>query len=243
MAGFKTHITASALAGVGYGAVGNLGYDMPMTTAAVAGGLCTIAGILPDVDSETGHAGREVMGFAAAVVPLLLMDHLRQFGLPPDGLVLTGGCLYIVIRFGLGEILRKYTIHRGMWHSVPAAIIACLVTSLITSCDQPTIRFYKAAAVLVGYLVHLSLDELYSIQWYRGRLRLKRSFGTALKIWGPDWWANAAAFAKLAALIYLTLQDPTVRRGPVNPPLPESHSRDAMRHWPDDLDWPEPHRR
>jgi hypothetical protein len=238
LAGFKTHITASTLIGVGYGAAGHFWYDVAPVTSAVALGLCGIAGILPDVDSETGHAGREVMGFAAAVVPLLMMDHLHQFGLSPDGLVLAGGCLYIVIRFGLGEILRRHTVHRGMWHSIPAALIACLVTSLITSCDEPTIRFYKAGAVLVGYLVHLSLDELYSIQWYRGRLRLKRSFGTAMKIWGTDWWANAAAFAKLAALIYMTLQDPNVRNPESSTELPEYQSTEVLESWPNDFDQP-----
>ena len=237
MAGFKTHITASTLVGSGYAAVSHFQYGVEPATAIVGGGLCSIAGILPDVDSETGHSGREVMGFAAAVVPLLLMDHLRRLQLPHDGLVLAGGCLYVIIRFGLGEILRRYTVHRGMWHSVPAALIAGLATIFICGCDNPSHRWFKACAVVLGYLVHLLLDELYSIHWHRGRFRFKRSFGTALKFWGPDVMANLAAFAKLGALIYLAVNDPTIAangpgRGDHQPPSWEVRLPDADRSAP-----------
>ncbi|MEX0613074.1 MAG: hypothetical protein WD229_13215, partial [Pirellulales bacterium] len=44
--------------------------------------------------------------------------------------------------------------------------------------------------------------------WYRGRLRLKRSFGTAVKIWGDSLWANFSTYAKLAILTLLALRDP-----------------------------------
>lgn len=209
MAGFKTHITVASLAGAAYGAAGHWSHQVPETSAMVAAGLCGIAGILPDVDSDSGQTVREVMGFAAAVIPLLLIDHLKtSAGLSQDGLVLAGGCMYVIIRFGLGEILRRYTVHRGMWHSIPAALIAGLLTSFICACDAPQVRLFKVGAVVLGYLIHLSLDELYSIQFRRGRLRLKSSFGTALKIWGPDFWGNVMVFTKLAVLFYLTILHP-----------------------------------
>ena len=138
------------------------------------------------------------------------MDHLRRFGLDHDELVLAAGCMYVIIRFGIGEILRRYTVHRGMWHSIPAAFIAGLATAFICSCDSPTNRLFKVCAVIIGYHVHLALDEFYSIQWYRGRIRLKKSFGTALKFWGPDPWTNAAVFGKLALLVYLIVNDPSL---------------------------------
>lgn len=207
MPGFKTHISASTIVGIGYGAAGHFVWNVPPTTAMLAGGLFSIGGILPDVDSDRGHTVREVMGFAAAVVPLLLMDRFREAGLQHDALVLAGGCLYIIIRFGIGEILRRYTVHRGMWHSIPAALIAGLATSFICSSDVPLYRFYKVGAVVFGYLLHLTLDEIWSIQWYRGRLRFKKSFGTAMKMWGNDFVANTTVFAKLAVLTYFVVMD------------------------------------
>ena len=61
----------------------------------------------------------------------------------------------------------------------------------------------QAGAVVLGYLSHLLLDELYSIQWRRGRIGMKRSFGSALKLYGHSLWANLSAYAKLALLTFL----------------------------------------
>ncbi|MCA9166317.1 MAG: metal-dependent hydrolase [Planctomycetales bacterium] len=226
----------STLAGAAYGLVGHLQYGMPETTSMVAAGLCGIAGILPDADSDSGQTVRELMGFSAAVIPLLLADQFKQTGLSQDALVLAGGCMYIIIRFGLGEILRRYTVHRGMWHSIPAALIAGMVTSLIMKCDPPQLRLFKSGAVVLGYLIHLSLDELYSIQFRRGRIRFKNSFGTALKLWGNDLWGNVMVFAKLAALGYVTLQTTNMNsRMIATPPAEERLPREATLRPTDDL--------
>ncbi|MBN2292690.1 MAG: metal-dependent hydrolase, partial [Pirellulales bacterium] len=69
MAGFRTHITISSLAGVGYGVGANLLFDMPIPTCLLAGGLCSVSGMLPDIDSDSGVPLRESLAFAAAVVP------------------------------------------------------------------------------------------------------------------------------------------------------------------------------
>jgi len=61
---------------------------------------------------------------------------------------------------------------------------------------------------VLGYVSHLLLDELYSIEWHRGRLRLKRTFGSALKLIGKHWWPNISTFAKLIVLTYLVFKEP-----------------------------------
>ena len=68
MANFNTHISTSAVLGIGYGAVGHTVYHMPLPASILAAGLCTVAGILPDVDADRGHSLREVMAFLAAVI-------------------------------------------------------------------------------------------------------------------------------------------------------------------------------
>ena len=69
MAGFQTHITVSTLAGVGYGVWG-YSCGAPVQTCVLAGGLCSVSGMLPDLDSESGRPVQEISCFAAAVVPL-----------------------------------------------------------------------------------------------------------------------------------------------------------------------------
>jgi membrane-bound metal-dependent hydrolase YbcI (DUF457 family) len=241
MASFRTHISVSSAAGIGYGVAGHWLLNVSPSVSIVAAGLCGVAGMLPDVDSDSGKPVQEVMGFAAAVIPLLLMENLRELGLDRDGLVAAGICLYVVVRFGVGELLRRNTVHRGMWHSLPAAAIAAMATSLACVHDAPLNRWFKVGAVALGYLIHLLLDELYSIEWYRGRLRTKKSAGTALKIWGSSLWANGVAFGCLASLAYVLLNDPlhlaatkTFREQPPVVPREAAHQPfDAPPLWQD----------
>lgn len=208
MAGFKTHITTSSLLGVAYGGVGLAAYDVPPSTCLLAGCLCGVSGMLPDLDSGPGIPLRESLAFAAAVVPMLLIDRARHMGMSPEWMVLAGALVYLLVRFGIGAFLRRYTVHRGMFHSLPAAIIAGEIAFLLCTSGDLKLRYYKAGAVVLGFMSHLLLDELYSIEWGRGRLRLKRSFGTAVKIWGDGAWANVSTYAKLVVLTLLVLRDP-----------------------------------
>jgi len=207
MAGFKTHIGFSGLLGVGYGGAAFAFYDVPLPTAVLAGGLCTVSGMLPDMDSGSGRPLRESMAFAAAVVPMMMADRFRSLGFSPELMVLAGAGVYLFIRFVVGHLLARYTVHRGMFHSLPAAAIAGELAFLLSSGDV-RLRLYKAGAVVIGYVAHLLLDELYSLEWRRGRLTLKRSFGTAVKLYSRSVWANVSAFAKLALLTYIVMKEP-----------------------------------
>jgi hypothetical protein len=164
--------------------------------------------MLPDLDSDSGIPLRETLAFAAAVTPMLMVDRLAHFGLSHESIALAGACIYIIIRFGIGEVLRRYTVHRGMWHSIPAAIIAGLVAWMVCSCENINMRLFKAGAVVLGYMIHLALDEWYSVYWRRGRLRLKNSFGSAMKLWSKDSWANGSTYIKLVILVAVAVGDP-----------------------------------
>jgi len=208
MADFKTHIAFSTFLGAGYGTVAHLAYDVHLPTCILAGGLCAVSGMLPDLDSHSGTPLRESIAFAAAVVPMMLVHRLQQMGMSNESMVLAGGLVYLLIRFGLADLLKRFTRHRGMFHSLPAAVIAGELAFLLASGPDLSIRLYKAAAVVLGYASHLVLDELFSVGWRRGRLRLKHSFGTALKLFGSGWWPNLSAYLKLAVLTLLVLKEP-----------------------------------
>ena len=200
MADFRTHITTSSTIGVVYGAAGFLHWGIDPATCIVAGSLCGVAGMLPDMDSDSGHAQREVMTFTAAVMPMLMIHRFAEFQLTHEQMAVAAGCIYVIVRFGFGELLKRYTVHRGMFHSIPAAIIAGLITSLVCSCEDWSYRFFKVAAVVLGYIIHLLLDELWAIEWYRGRLRFKNSFGTALKLFSSRWFPNVFTYGVLLAV-------------------------------------------
>lgn len=208
MANFTTHVSTSTAIGLAYGGAAYAWFDVPLSTSILAGGLCSVSGMLPDLDSNSGKPLRESVAFAAAVVPMMLVDRMRQFGFASELMVLGGAGVYLLIRFGLGWLLKKFTVHRGMFHSLPAAAIFFEVAFLLTSGEDVRLRWYKAGGVLVGYLTHLVLDELYSLEWYRGRWRFKKSFGTAVKLFGDGLGPNALSYGLLGLLSFVVFFEP-----------------------------------
>lgn len=206
MANFRTHITVSTVAGVGYGAAAYALYDVPGPACLLAGGLCGVSGMLPDLDSGPGVPLRESLAFAAAVVSTMLADRFQNFGWTMDAIILAGAIVYLVIRFAVAELLKRYTVHRGMFHSIPAAIVFGEMAYLLATGDLP-IRLYKAGGVVLGYMIHLVLDEMYSVYYVRGRMQIKKSFGTAVKLFGDKLWPNVSAYGKLALFTFLAMKD------------------------------------
>jgi hypothetical protein len=87
---------------------------------------------------------------------------------------------------------------------------AGLLAFLVCSCEDMTMRWFKAAAVVIGFLSHLLLDEMWSVDIRRGRLRFKKSFGTALKFYSGSAWANISTYGKLLLLLVAASYDPVV---------------------------------
>jgi hypothetical protein len=210
MAGFRMHVTTSAVLGCGYAGVSHLGYGVPLDTAVVAGAMCGFSGMLPDIDSDYGVPLRETMAFTAAVAPMLLVGRFQTLALSHDAMVLVAVSLYLFIRFGVTNMIRKFTVHRGMFHSIPACLIFAGIAFLACGSSPIEIRLYKAGGVVLGFMSHLVLDEIYAVEFKGGRWRFKKSFGTAIKFWGDDGWANFSTYAKLAIVAMMILGEPTV---------------------------------
>lgn len=210
MAGFKMHVTVSSLLGCGY-AAGGVVYDFPLDTSILGGALCGFSGMLPDIDSDYGTPLRETMAFTAAVLPMLLVHRFQSLGMKPDEMALMGIGVYLFVRFGLTNMIRKYTVHRGMFHSIPAGLIFAGVAFLVCGGSMDIhVRYFKAGAVLAGFMSHLILDEIYSVEWKNGAWRLKKSSGTAVKLWGDDSWSNFTTYAKLLLVGGIIIGEPSV---------------------------------
>lgn len=211
MADYKTHITTSTVLGIGYGAAGYFYWQLPPATCILAGGLCSVSGMLPDLDSDSGRPVQEMTGFAAAVIPMLMLERFQEFGWSRETITLAAMGIYVVVRFGVAKLFKRFTVHRGMWHSIPACLVCGLLTFLIVAGEDLGIRLFKSGAVMAGFMSHLVLDELWSFSLRSGRLNIKRSLGTALKFWGRDRVANLSVFLKLAVVSFLAIGDPMLR--------------------------------
>jgi len=201
MAAFKQHIIVSSVLGAGYAlAMDKLGVQAPH--AVLAGALCGVSGMLPDLDSDSGTPKRELFGLTAAVVPLLLLQRVRTTGLSPEGIVLLLGGLYLAIRFGASWLFKHFTVHRGMFHSLPAAAIAAEIVFLADSSVEPRGQVVLAGGVFLGFLSHLVLDELYSVDLHGFKVRLNRAAGSAVKVASQSVPATLMTWFILAVLSY-----------------------------------------
>jgi hypothetical protein len=208
MAGFKAHITGSTLCGIGYGIAGYT-HGIPWPSCAVAGLAFSVSGMLPDLDSPSGKPAKEILSLSAAVVPALMIPRFQQLGLHHERAVLAIAACYMFIRYMGAAIFRTYTVHRGMWHSIPAAAIAGVLTFILVHGDCLEIRLFKAGGVVLGFMCHLLIDEIWSVGFRYGIPRFKNSFGTALKFFSRgNLWSSVATYGILAATLVFTSCDP-----------------------------------
>lgn len=215
MAGFRTHITVSGGLGIAYGGIAVQPLGFSTEAALLAAGITAVGGMLPDLDSDSGVPVREMFGLAAAVIPLMLVRRLMHAGLSPEGILASLLFGYVLIRYGAANIFKRLSVHRGMYHSIPAMFIAGLCVYLAYHSDDRTIRTLLACGVMLGFLSHLVLDEIYSVDWRGVKPKLKASAGTAFKLGSSSTVATATCYAILGGLLYLLYLD--VKKSGVDP--------------------------
>lgn len=199
MAAFREHVTFSTVLGVGY-AVGlkSIGFEGPH--AILAGSLCGLAGMLPDLDSDSGKPVREMFGFLAAAAAVIFFHRLGPGDL--EFRMLLAGAMYLFIRFGFSYIFRQLTVHRGMCHSLPAAMIAGLSTFLVFGHMGHRGALAMAGGVTLGFLSHLLLDEIYAVDFKGLRPKLNQFAGSALKFTSKSSAATLTCWAMVLLLGY-----------------------------------------
>ncbi|QJW95345.1 metal-dependent hydrolase [Frigoriglobus tundricola] len=207
MAGFRTHITVSSALGIVYGgaAVQPLGFT---TEAAIlAAGITAVGGMLPDLDSASGRPVREMFGLAAVVVPLMLVRRMMHAGMSEEGILSVLLFGYVFIRYFASTVFKRFTVHRGMYHSIPAMLIAGLCVYLAYHSPDRNIRLLLGCGVMLGFLSHLVLDEIYSVDWQGLKPKLKSSAGSAVKFVSPSLPATVFCYLLLGGLLYLAYRD------------------------------------
>ena len=203
MASYRGHLMLSAPLGVAYGCVAFLRPEFTWGAIVLGAGLTTVAGLLPDLDSDSGVPVRELFGILAAVAVAVLFDPLRSRGLPLEQALAVMAIAYLIVRYGVSDFFRRITVHRGMFHSIPAMLIAGLVVYLVYPSTDVVLRLYLAGAVMIGFLSHLILDECCSVNFMGLTIRLNKFAGSALKFTSPSMPATIATYAILVVLGYL----------------------------------------
>jgi membrane-bound metal-dependent hydrolase YbcI (DUF457 family) len=105
--------------------------------------------------------------------------------LSPSFVILIPPATAFGIRYGVGELFQRFTRHRGIFHSLSAALIATLLVPVLLQMFLLPYRDVVALSLSVGsgYLSHLVLDEIYSTINFEGkRFRPRKSLDTALAL-------------------------------------------------------------
>lgn len=230
MAAFHVHFSTAAILGAAYGAAGAWYGNYDWGVVFLAGGLTVMGGLTPDLDSDSGRPIRELFGVAGFIFPLFLIPRLRRFGLSlEESLSILVGS-YLFIRYGLSEILKRISVHRGMFHSLPALLVSGLAVYNVYHNEHEILRYYMAGGMMLGFLLHLVLDEIYSVD-LSGMPRLKQSFGTALKLFSTSWRANLVCYALLAGTGYLAWRDHTTQEPQRTTIRPGMYSEQFKKKW------------
>ncbi len=213
MASYPVHLSVSTALGFAYGGAGILYGDVDWGVAVLAAGLTALGGVLPDLDSDSGVPVRELFGLMAAAAPIFLYPRLHTAGFPVEEIIVVMAGVYLGIRYGVSELFKRFTVHRGMFHSIPAMFIAGLLIYLLYPNSVRWLRFFVAGGVMLGFLSHLVLDEIYSVDFMGARL--SKSAGTAVKFRSKSWSATAATYLFLSGLAFAAWVDlDAIRLGP-----------------------------
>lgn len=215
MANFATHVgTAAVLGAVGATSLMFIGIVTPVVAIGLF--ILTIVGtMLPDVDVDHARPVRWLFTFMAFAATLLAV--YITLPEPPPGwafwrttprpgweVAAAGLCAFLTVRYPLAYGFQKLTAHRGVWHSLLLGTL--LSASWVALANKglqvrPSIAWLQGATVMTGFLIHLLLDELYSVDLEGARL--KRSFGTAFKLGMPGQpLINLLLLAAIVALFW-----------------------------------------
>lgn len=182
MANFRTHITVAAAGGMLLAYAGWHAQWWAPSQALLMVALTAFGGILPDIDADRSHSIRlifNILSIPALVLGVLLLQPWLSSG----QLLMACGGIYLAVRYLGGFSFSRFTVHRGIWHSLLASLLCGLLTAAVSFqvlAQAPWLAWSHGGAVWLGFMVHLTLDELYSVDLEGARL--KRSFGTALKL-------------------------------------------------------------
>lgn len=208
MANFTTHIAAGTVA-AGALATLTLAADVVAPDNLVAVTMAGVLGsVLPDIDLKDSRPSRAMFaGLAVFFSFAVLFTYAMKFSIAELWLLWLGTLVFV--RYGLQRAFHKLAVHRGVWHSILAAAFSSVLTALAFYYifdRQDGVAWLAAGFMFMGYIVHLSLDEIYSVDVMD--TRVKASFGTALKFIDSRHPRASAAMA-LATALAIWLAPPT----------------------------------
>ena len=210
MANFTTHIAVGTIA-AGALATLTLAANVVDPENLVAVTMAGVLGsVLPDIDLKDSRPSRAMFaGLAVFFSFAVLFSFAMRYSIA-ELWVLWLGTL-VLVRYGLHKVFHRLAVHRGIWHSLLAGLFSAAATAVVFyyALDKHEgVAWLAAGFMFIGFIVHLTLDEIYSVDVMD--TRIKSSFGTALKLYDRRHPKASVGMAVAAALAIWLAPSPRV---------------------------------
>lgn len=216
MANFSTHLNVAALAsGVASAALLSANH-IELNTALWLWFLGTLGGLLPDIDSDNSTSLDIIFNLFTVCIVLLSIRYFTSDAINERQFMLLIGLpvvIHLVIKYGIRNVFEWQTIHRGICHSILFLLFCGLLATNLTAFiineqfkHADLFSWLSGAFVFCGGIIHLLLDELYSVDL--ANVRIKRSFGSACKL--TDFSNLSLTSVFLVAVAILALLAPPI---------------------------------
>lgn len=205
MANFTTHIAVGTVVS-GALATLTLAADVVAPENLVAVTMAGVLGsVLPDIDLKDSRASKTMFaGLGIFFSFAALFSAATKFSIAELWIIWLG--TLVLVRYGLHYVFHRTSVHRGVWHSLIAGVFCSVTTALAFYyvLKKPEgVAWLAAGFMMIGYVTHLVLDEMYSVDVMD--TRIKASFGTALKVFDRRYpWSSLAMTAATAAAIFVS---------------------------------------
>jgi len=195
MANFTTHIAAGTVVS-GALATLTLAADVISPANLVAVTMAGVLGsVLPDIDLKDSRPSRAMFaGLGIFFSFAVLFTCADKYSIAELWILWLG--TLVAVRYGLHAIFHRLSVHRGIWHSLLAAVFSAAATAVVFKYmlgRHEGVAWLAAGFMFIGFIVHLILDEMYSVDVMD--TRIKASFGTALKFIDAKHPRHTAAMA------------------------------------------------
>lgn len=161
--------------------------------------LGTVGSLLPDIDADNSTPLQIAFSLSSMMLAFIVLFFFASIFPTVIELILIWLATYLFFRWIIFALFIRLTTHRGIFHSLPAAFffgfLTCAVTHVMLD-FTPLQAWMSGLFVSYGYLVHLALDELYSVNVFG--MYTRKSFGSAMKLY-------SAGSLKATMFMYLAL--------------------------------------
>lgn len=183
MANFRTHIAVGTV-------VSGMLATMTMAATVVTPNQILIlalvgafGSVLPDVDLGSSRSSRIMFfGLGLFMSFCVLFSFSWRYSIVEMWIIWLS--VFMLVRYVGHYVFHHFARHRGVFHSLLAGLFFAFMTAFVFHkmfLFNETMSWLGGIFMFVGYVVHLLLDELYSVDF--DDHRVKRSFGTALKLY------------------------------------------------------------